>query len=139
MSVPFGGGPIPGIDSHGLPSLTPTNSQLCVLNGPGSGSFFALHNMNIVVGRNDPPSTTVDIDLTGCELGTPAMVSRRHAELQWVEGELKIVDLCSRNGTFVDGERLQSSPESPIVPHVLRFGSKVRFANLETEITVIND
>ena len=41
------------------------------------------------------------------------MVSRRHAELVQEEGEFRIRDLGSANGTFVDGLRVQ---EAPLVP-----------------------
>ena len=139
MNNRFGGDPIPGIDSHGSPLLTPANSQIRVLNGPGEGLTFDLHQTPLLIGRHDPPAVTVDIDLTDCELGVTALVSRRHAELQWVEGKLQIVDLCSKNGTFVDGERLETLPGQPSPPKVLRFGSKIHCADLEMEIILTED
>ncbi|MBN1610076.1 MAG: sigma 54-interacting transcriptional regulator [Polyangiaceae bacterium] len=39
-----------------------------------------------------------------------AGVSRRHAELRRRDGELVIQDLSSRNGTWVDGQRITESP-----------------------------
>ena len=62
------------------------------------------------------------------------MVSRRHAELQWVNGELQIIDLGSRNGTFVDGQRLIGDPGQPSPPITLKLGSKIKLGDLELEI-----
>jgi DNA-binding CsgD family transcriptional regulator len=52
-------------------------------------------------------------------------VSRRHAELQAVEGGLRITDLESRNGTFIDGVRVRSG--------CLTNGRIVRFGNMTFE------
>ena len=134
MRTAFGSDPIPGVDSQGAPHLTPENAQLCVLNGPKAGRSFPLRELRLVVGRNDPPIITVDIDLTECELGTPAMVSRRHVELQWREGRLHIIDLGSTNGTFVDDEPVSVGSGQPSPARILLSGSRVRLANLETEI-----
>lgn len=40
-------------------------------------------------------------------------VSRRHAELQVAGDRINVVDLKSRNGTFVDGERIESAEVCP--------------------------
>ena len=40
-------------------------------------------------------------------------VSRRHAELQVAGTRIKVVDLKSRNGTFVDGKRIASAELHP--------------------------
>jgi pSer/pThr/pTyr-binding forkhead associated (FHA) protein len=40
-------------------------------------------------------------------------VSRRHCELDEVEGILLVRDLGSRNGTFVNGYRISASPLMP--------------------------
>lgn len=134
MRTVFGSDPIPGVDSQGAPHLTPENTELCVLNGPKAGRSFPLREMRLVIGRNDLPAITVDVDLTECELGTPAMVSRRHAELQWIEGSLHIIDLGSTNGTFVDDKPLSIGSGQPSPARILLSGSRVRLANLETEI-----
>lgn len=125
----IGGGSIPQVQ------LTPANARLRVANGPASGRLFSLNKMRAVVGRGDPPIIVVDIDLGECELGTPPMVSRRHAELQWVGGQLELTDLGSANGTFVDGTQVRSqSPRGPSNPVALKPGSRVTFGNLELEV-----
>lgn len=116
--------------------LTQNTAQLKLLNGPGAERRFRLNGVKTVIGRNDPPNIKVDIDLTDCD-STPPAVSRRHAEISWVEGNLQIVDLGSRNGTFVDGKKL--SPLTPDNPHdsvSLNPGSKVKLGNLEFEIII---
>jgi pSer/pThr/pTyr-binding forkhead associated (FHA) protein len=127
----FGLDPIPG-----LSRLSPDSTYLTIRNGKKAGQSFSLNKIRILIGRSDPPEVNVDIDLTEYELGDPPMSSRRHAELQWVNGQLQIVDLASRNGTFVDGQRLTAiGNNQPIQAVTLKIGSIIKFANLEMEIT----
>lgn len=49
------------------------------------------------------------------------MVSRRHAELRWVDGKWVIADLNSSYGTFLDGVRL-TSPQAVSVDGLIQFG-----------------
>ena len=138
----FGRDPIPGFAPTAIPSTTPLRIDtacLKVLNGPGAGREFPLDRLRLWVGRSDPPGIAVDIDLTECELGVPPKVSRRHAEILWVEGTLQVTDLGSSNGTWVDGKRLPVSANAPLSePAYLPLGSKIRFANLECEVTVFS-
>lgn len=53
-----------------------------------------------------------DVDLREHE-AQKCGVSRLHATLNWTEDGLKITDLDSRNGTFLDGYRLP--PEKPVL------------------------
>ena len=53
-------------------------------------------NRNYVIGRVDG----VDIKVAD------ALISRKHAELQWKEDAWFMVDLQSRNGVYVNGERI---------------------------------
>ncbi len=127
----FGLDPVPG-----LSRLSPDSTYLAILNGKKSGQRFSLNKIRISIGRSDLPEINADVDLTECELGDPPMTSRRHAEIQWVNGQLQIIDLGSRNGTFVDGERLGSiDKDGNTKPVSLRIGSKIKLANLEMEIT----
>ncbi len=65
------------------------------------------------IGRFDPTVGPIDIDLGKIEEGT--YVSRKHAKIVEENGEFKIVDLGSSNGTYVtrDGE-FQKVDEAPI-------------------------
>jgi adenylate cyclase len=42
-----------------------------------------------------------------------ASLSRNHARLEWAAGKLFVVDLASKNGTFVNGERIQRREVRP--------------------------
>ncbi len=129
MNVGFGCDVIPGLDR-----LTPDTSFIRIANGRGKGKQFSLNKMNTLIGRADPPDVLPDIDLTDCELEPTPMISRRHAILQWANGQLQIIDLHSNNGTWVDGDRLNSEPNLPSPPSILKVGSKIKLANLELEI-----
>jgi DNA-binding CsgD family transcriptional regulator len=60
---------------------------------------------------------------SGCDLVVPHVsVSRRHAELQVLGDCVTVVDLDSRNGTFVDDARIKSSS--------LAVGQKVTFGGV---------
>ena len=75
----------------------PRRPWLVVVSGSGSiGKTYCLQH-RLVLGRS--PKCDVMIDEDG--------VSRRHAQLELtVEGAVQIVDLESRNGTFVNGEQI---------------------------------
>jgi two-component system, cell cycle response regulator len=88
--------------SGGMPCLV-------VLKGVQVGHSFTLQKSNVVIGRDD----TVDIPLLDDR------ISRKHARLV-VEGDTSwIEDLGSRNGTFVNGERISGR-------HSLRDGDKIQ-------------
>ncbi|HLJ55456.1 MAG TPA: FHA domain-containing protein [Chthonomonadaceae bacterium] len=140
----FGRDPIPGLqerpaaDATGARTDPAAGPLLRVLNGPCAGRTFPLdpppRALRIRIGRADPPEVTVDIDLTECELGSPAMISRRHAELLWVDGALHLVDLGSRNGTCIDGALVVSRDGGPSDPIPLANGCIIRLANLLLEL-----
>lgn len=78
-----------------------------------------------VIGRRDPSGNdTPDLDLTnyaGYQMG----ISRRHAIIRRQERCLELVDLASRNGTFINGKKLD-----PDQPHLLRNGDEVRLGKM---------
>jgi VWFA-related protein len=53
------------------------------------------------------------------------LVSRRHARIERIEGEYRLVDVGSANGTFLNGERVTEAP--------ITVGDVVRFADQEFE------
>ena len=93
----------------------------------------------MVVGRNDPPAVSDDSDLTACELGERFATSRRHAEIQWVNGGLQITDLGSLNGTKINDEvKVESAEKGQVsAPYQIKLGDKIRFANIETEVATL--
>jgi len=133
----FGNDPIPGIPDEGAPPLPAQAGgfALRVLNGPAKGREFPIAGVSAVLGRNDPPHVTVDIDLTECELHDSPVISRRHAELRMAAGQLQIVALNDRNGTFVNGNRIvHGKPNEPSAPVALKAGDKLKLADLELEV-----
>jgi hypothetical protein len=60
----------------------------------------------------------------GLPLPDEPSVSRRHAEVEWSEGEVKVTDLGSTNGTFVNDRPIDA-------PTVLSPGDRVRFGAVE--------
>ena len=71
-------------------------ASACFLRG-GAGEFVLREGEN-VLGRDEGLSIIVD----------SATVSRRHARIVVTDGEAVVEDLGSKNGTFVQGERLNS-------------------------------
>ena len=128
----FGCDPIPGIAQ-----LKPETTYLLVLNGSKSNDSFSLNRLRSLIGRSHPPHITVDINLSNYELRVPATISRHHAVIQWANNKLHIIDLNSRNGTFVNGQQLiPLSANQPSAPVVLKVGSKIRLGDLELAIVV---
>lgn len=121
------------------PAAAPTAAAMAlrITNGPSVGREFPLNATQTRVGRRNPPADAPEIDLTDCERGSVPMVSRNHAEISWVSGELFLVGLLDRNGTYLNGERLPhpvaGEPTSPVA---IKVGDHIRFANLECEVVI---
>ena len=75
---------------------TPVNPRLVAISGPLKDSVFALPIEDLSLGRDAS---------NGLPISDPS-VSRRHCVLRREGTEFKIIDLESRNGTFVMGRRL---------------------------------
>jgi eukaryotic-like serine/threonine-protein kinase len=76
-------------------------------------SFF-IRPGAMLVGRNSLANgMSVDVDLSKLDVNKRA--SRRHAVIQFKNGNVQVTDLGSRNGTIVNGERIRT-------PHKLREG-----------------
>lgn len=80
----------------------------------------------IHVGRIDPDTgRTPELDLTACG-GLERGVSRRHATIQWTEGNYVLVDQHSANGTWLEGTRLVAGYTYQLPPRAtVRFGDVV--------------
>ncbi|MBV8347603.1 MAG: FHA domain-containing protein [Mycolicibacterium sp.] len=88
-----------GVEPHvsaaqGLPS---GSALLVVKRGPNAGSQFLLDQRLTTAGRH-PGSDIVLDDIT---------VSRRHAEFRLENGEFRVVDVGSLNGTYVNREPVE--------------------------------
>ena len=109
---------------------------LRIVNGPRAGEVLNLPSPAAVIGRNDPPEISVDIDLTDAELSETPMTSRRHARIEQdlTTGETFLTDLGSTNGTWINDLRLAPKMRSS----ALTVPSQIRFANLEIETIHVN-
>ncbi|MGI8609975.1 MAG: EAL domain-containing protein [Candidatus Dormibacteria bacterium] len=98
-------------------------------NGPAlifGTQVFPIALPRLVVGRGDKANTNapaLDLDLE--PLDVEHVVSRKHAEIEYQSQIAIIRDLGSRNGTFVNDERLM-----PQEPRQLTNGDSVRFGHI---------
>jgi len=73
--------------------------SLVLFKKDGSRKAFSLPSSVTVIGR-----------CSDCDLYIPLMpISRRHCQLNHDEGVLKIRDLGSRNGTYLNGKRISEA------------------------------
>lgn len=78
----------------------------------------------VILGRDTTPA-----------LRLPHQVSRVHAHLHWDGWVLRVTDLRSGNGTFVDGRRVAENEPVPVKPgQTLRLGQDVELAVAEIEV-----
>ncbi len=115
-----------------MPAATtgnPVNARLIPRQfGALTNAQFPLNGERLTVGRFDPSTGPVDIDLTG--LPGDSHVSRRHGEMFMEAGKWMVRDLGSTNGIYVKragedkfGPRLQS-------PAPVASGDEIAFGNV---------
>ena len=96
-----------------------------------TGKSFALASEKVVLGRDSiTKNIRNDIDLT--DLDEKKIVSRRHAMVECQDNQFILQDLGSRNGTFINGERL-----SPDQTHVLASGDVIEFGSGGARLTFV--
>ena len=84
-------------------SATPTTTapSLKITAGPAAGSTVEVPSGGLTIGRAQPG---------GGDLGGDPELSREHARvLLLADGGLLVEDLCSTNGTFVNGTRISAA------------------------------
>ena len=91
------------------------NLKLQVIRGDEVGNEYKLVFVDMIIGR-EPDSTVRLMDNTSA--------SRKHATLSVENDELYITDLNSRNGTFVDGQRI-SNPTPIYLASQITIGNQV--------------
>lgn len=78
--------------------LAPGDAMLLVKKGENAGSTYLLDTDVVKAGRHPDNDVFLD-DVT---------VSRKHAEFRRTEGVYSVVDVGSLNGTYVNGELVES-------------------------------
>ena len=87
------------------PDLSPAPRHLLrVQAGPTSGQEYPLTPGKVTLGRDQENDIVLEDD----------SVSPRHARLDFSDGGWRLTDLCSTNGTRVDGERLPEDTPTPL-------------------------
>ena len=96
----------------GAQSAFPENgARLEAVSGPLKGKVFSLGEEEFSIGRD--PSNQISL--------LDSLVSRRHCVIRKEDGQFRLVDLDSRNSTFVSGV--------PIRDRVLLQGDQIRIGN----------
>src|SRR4029078_10499471 len=80
----------------GAEFMSPVAAALVIKRGAGAGHRFLLDQPVTTVGRHARSGVFLD-DVT---------VSRRHAELRWAGGELRVGGVGSQNGSDLHGQRV---------------------------------
>lgn len=93
---------------------------------PGAPKAYYLYvYKELIIGR--PTDATFDSVLDLSELGAYTMgVSRRHVKIQRTPNGFDVVDLGSRNGTWLNGERLE-----PNKPYPFASGAELRIGKMQ--------
>lgn len=73
---------------------------LAVVQGPDMGKIFSLGR------ENEHQHFTIGRKMTNNIYLTDINASREHAQVEWRDGALVLKDLKSRNGTFVNGDKI---------------------------------
>jgi hypothetical protein len=125
--------PLPRKDNWFLETLPGTtqfdSNNLLILQFPQFLSAIVIRPTDYLrIGRKDPERNDVpEIDLTPYGAADKG-ISRLHAAI-YRTTNLFLVDLCSLNGTFVEGKRLV-----PNTPYVLRNRDQIQLAKLTINI-----
>jgi len=83
-------------------AVGPVSMFVVVTSGPSTGQRFPVGG-GLEVGR----------EATGIRLSGDSQASRRHARLQSTPTGIEVSDLGSTNGTFVNGQRIQTAVAGP--------------------------
>ena len=112
-------------------SATPTAWSLRALNTALAEKQFVIDG-TMVVGRSNECDVTLGV----------AHLSRKHAQLSLVRGELVVEDLQSSNGTFVNGNRIDRAtlkPGDELSFDTLRFSVSGPPRKADTDPTKVRD
>ncbi len=93
-------------------------AEIVILNGVRAGAVFALPDIPTILGRS--PEAHIQVE--------DPWISSMHAMFERRGGEVWVIDLESRNGTFVGDERVAEARLAP--------GMRVRFGRTEVRVDV---
>src|SRR5450759_739388 len=84
------------VESTGTQVIVTARANIVVRQADGSPRVIPLTRERLTIGRH--PTNTVVIDI--------ATVSAEHAIIENIDGAYRLTDRNSKNGTFVNGERI---------------------------------
>ena len=106
-----------------------TSTAKLICKQPGAPfSEFPLDSNNAIVGRFDPDSGPVDIDLE--RFPGEETISRNHAEIYQENGQWKVKDLGSTNGVFIKRSGQPRFGARITLPESLNSGDEIAFGKL---------
>ena len=109
------------------PSTGGTPRLVAIRHGAPTGLEFPLFGNRLVIGRFDPETGPVDIDLS--DTPEAVQISRHHAEVFQEGGAWKVRDLGSTNGVFVKSPDSATFGPRISEPRSLSPGDEIAFGN----------
>jgi pSer/pThr/pTyr-binding forkhead associated (FHA) protein len=95
-------------------------AHISVLAGPFAGQNFALTQAKFLIGREDDCHMQIEEEF----------VSRHHCVLLLDDYVLRVRDLGSKNGTFINGQRLTSSEQILNSGDLIKLGTSTFLAKV---------
>ncbi len=114
-------------DTGSSETLTPAKLGIKKF-GSLTGESIPLLGAHLTVGRFDPSSGPVDIDVS--TLAGAEHISRRHAEMFFAEGAWQVRDLGSTNGVFIKAAGQAAFSPRLQAPYRLNNGDEIAFGNM---------
>jgi pSer/pThr/pTyr-binding forkhead associated (FHA) protein len=110
---------------------TSTSASIARLISKQAGSpisEFSLDSNNVTVGRFDPDTGPVDVDLEGFR--GEETVSRGHAEIYYETQQWKVKDTGSTNGVFIKRLGQTHFGARITIPEILNSGDEIAFGKI---------
>lgn len=120
--------PTPTPINVATPSISVDTARLISKQINSSVSEFPLDGSNAVVGRFDPDSGPVDVDLEG--FSGDEMISRNHAEIYREGNQWRVQDIGSTNGVFIKRSNQTRFGARITVPETLNSGDEIAFGKI---------
>ena len=114
-----------------LNAPTPTFANTARLISHQAGTpvpEFSLNGSNAIIGRFDPDTGPVEVDLEG--FPGEDTISRHHAEIRQEGGQWKIMDLGSTNGVFIKRNGQTRFSARITKPETLNPGDEIAIAKI---------
>jgi hypothetical protein len=119
--------PQPNYPAPTFPTSAPTAKLICKQAGAPTSEFPL--DSNMLIGKFDPDSGPVDIDLEG--FPDDEKISRQHGEIYLEGGVWKIKDIGSSNGIFIKRSGESRFGARITIPEILNGGDEIAIAHIK--------